>query len=430
MSMVWSGPKGDATWFKHDRFGMFIHWGLYALPARHEWVKNQERIPDEVYQKYFDHFDPDLYDPKAWARAAREAGIKYMVITTKHHEGFCLWDSRHTDYKATRTPCGRDLLRPMVDAFRAEGLRVGLYHSIIDWHHPEFPVDRFHPMRDNEAFKQANGGRDIRKYAEYLRNQVTELLTQYGPIDLVFFDFSYPGHNGKSRDDWQSQALLELVRRLQPNILVNDRLDLMDVDGGWDYRTPEQIVVREGVKLDGRPVLWETCQTFSGSWGYHRDEATWKSVDQLVQMLVDTVGKDGNLLLNVGPTARGEFDQRALDRLAGLGKWMRSNGRAIYGCGPAPAGTRAPQDCRLTYNPQTNRLYVHVFAWPMRTVLLDGLIGRVAYAQLLHDASEVRYVEAPERLLHWDANAKDTTVLELPVVKPDVTVPVVELFLK
>ena len=167
--------SGDASWFVDARLGMFIHWGLYALPARHEWVKNRERITDADYDRYLRHFDPDLYDPTAWARAAKSAGMKYFVITTKHHEGFCLWDSKHTDYKATMTPCGKDLLRPMVEAFRAEGLRVGFYHSLIDWHHPDFAVDRHHPMRDDAEARASNAQRDVRRYAAYLHAQVREL---------------------------------------------------------------------------------------------------------------------------------------------------------------------------------------------------------------------------------------------------------------
>ena len=423
-------PKGDWKWWVHDRFGMFIHWGLYTLPARHEWVKNRERITDEEYQKYFDHFNPDLYDPQAWARAAKEAGMKYFVITTKHHEGFCLWDSKYTDYKVTNTPYGKDLLRPMVEGFREEGLRVGFYHSLIDWHHPEFPVDRLHPMRDNAEFREKNKDREIKKYAEYLHAQVRELLTEFGQIDVLFLDFSYPGEDGKGREDWQSEKLIKMVRELQPHILINDRADLLDTDWGWDFRTPEQVVVREWPKVDGQRVLWETCQTFSGSWGYHRDEATWKSVEQLVQMLIDTVSKGGNLLLNVGPTARGEFDERAMDRLSGIGKWMKQHGRCIYGCTQAPEEFKAPQDCRLTYNPDTKRLYVHLFTWPFRALHLDGLAGKVEYAQLLNDASEIRFTIDPLGLLRWEGAAGDTITLKLPVQKPNVTVPVIELFLE
>lgn len=429
MAKCFSETKDEWKWWVQGRFGMFIHWGLYALPARHEWIKNHERISDEDYQRYFDHFNPDLYDPKAWARKARDAGMKYFVITTKHHEGFCLWDSKYTDYKVTNTPYGKDLLKPMVEAFRKEGLHVGFYHSLIDWHHPEFPVDHLHPMRDNKEFREKNKNRDIKKYAQYLHAQVRELLTKFGRVDYIFFDFSYPGEEGKGRNDWQSEKLLKMVRKLQPHILVNDRLNLNDVPGGWDFKTPEQFMVRQWMKVEGKPVFWETNQTFSGSWGYHRDEATWKSTEQLVEMLIDTVGKGGNFLLNVGPTARGEFDERTIDRLSGIGKWMRHHSRSIYGCTQAPEEFKTPEDCRLTYNPEMNRLYVHVFAWPFRELHLDGFAGKVKYAQLLNDASEIKFSE-PSRQEHMDKDApKDTIALQLPVKKPKVTVPVIELFL-
>ena len=420
---------GDASWFLHDRLGLFIHWGLYALPARHEWIKHRERITDEDYQKYFDHFDPDLYDPQAWAKAARAAGMKYFVITTKHHEGFCLWDTAQTDYKVTNTPYGKDLLGPMVDAFRSEGIKVGFYHSVIDWHHPDFPVDKLHPMRDNQEYRAANQNRDVRKYADYLHAQVRELLTQFGKIDMIFFDFSYPGEDGKGRDDWRSEELVAMVRSLQPGILINDRLDLMETDDGWDYRTPEQVVVQDWVKFNGRPVLWETCQTFSGSWGYHRDESSWKSVDQLVRILIDSVCYGGNLLLNVGPTARGEFDDRALERLGGLGTWMRRHGRAIYGCTQAPREFPVPQNSRLTYNSTTNRLYVHLYAWPYAELHLPGFAGKVKYAQLLNDASELPMIEREAWQDAFEDKQQNTLILQLPVQRPDVVVPVVELFL-
>ena len=409
---------------------MFIHWGIYALAARHEWVKNHERITDEEYRKYFDHFDPDLYDPAAWARMAKEAGMKYFVITTKHHDGFCLWDTKQGDYKVTNTPYGKDLIVPMVEAFRSEGLRVGFYHSLIDWHHPDFPVDLRHPMRDNHEYREANKNRDVGKYAKYLHAQVRELLTEFGRIDHLFLDFSYPGEDGKGRDDWGSEELVKMIRELQPEIMLNDRADLLDTDWGWDFKTPEQFMVREWVQVDGKPVLWETCQTFSGSWGYHRDEPTWKGVEQLIGMLIGTVSKGGNLLLNVGPTARGEFDERAMERLAGMGKWMGGHSRSIYGCTQAPEEFIPPENCLLTYNPETNRLYVHLLSWPIKELHLDGYAGKVEYAQLLNDASEVRFIGRMPHQIGLDSISHDTLTLELPVQKPNVAVPVIELFLK
>jgi len=417
---------GDTSWFVHDRFGLFIHWGLYALPARHEWVMQKEEIPVRDYERYMDYFDPDLYDPDRWAEAAAGAGMKYAVATTKHHEGFCLWDSALTDYKATNAPAGRDLIRPLVDAFRALGLRVGLYHSIIDWHHPQFVIDDVHSLRNHPEREQLNTQRDQKQYIEYLHGQVRELLTGFGRIDILWCDFSYP-ERGKGRADWDSPRLYRMIRELQPHVVLNDRLDL---DDGWDIRTPEQWQPQGWITVDGQPVVWEACQTFSGSWGYHRDEASWKSIGQLVRMLVDTVSKGGNLLLNVGPTGRGEFDRRALDRLQGMGEWMRVHGRSIYGCTQAPAGFAQPADCRLTWHPDRKRLYVHLFAWPFRHLHLPGYAGKIAYAQLLNDASEVPMQAVSEHHQRVEGIPADTVVLELPVLQPDTPVPVVELFLK
>jgi alpha-L-fucosidase len=421
---------GDTGWFVHDRFGLFIHWGIYALPARHEWVRNRERIRDEDYQRYVDHFYPDLYDPAAWAGQARSAGMKYVVVTTKHHDGFCLWDSALTAYKVTNTPWGQDLLRPLVDAFRAAGLKIGFYHSLIDWHHPAFPIDGLHPMRDDVAFREAQTHRDIRTYVTYLHGQTRELLTQFGTIDIMWFDFSYADRDwgwsrGKGTDDWQSERLMAMVRELQPGIIVNDRMGI-----GGDVKTPEQYQPRGWPQVDGTPVVWEACQTLNGSWGYDRDNLDWKSTEMLVRMLVDAVSKGGNMLLNVGPNARGEFEPRALERLRGIGDWMRLHNRSIYGC--TASDFVPPPDCRYTQN--GHRLYLHVFAWPFRHLHLDGLAGQVDYAQLLNDASEIKMLAIDPQ-----QHAQNTTLgglppgtltLELPVQKPPVAVPVIELFLK
>jgi alpha-L-fucosidase len=421
---------GDTRWFTHDRFGLFIHWGIYALPARHEWIKNREQISDAAYQRYFDHFDPDLYDPAVWAREAKNAGMRYVVVTTKHHDGFCLWDSALTDYKAPNTPARRDLLRPMLEAFRAEGFRAGFYHSVIDWHHPEFPIDGLHPQRDDIAFREAQQHRDIRKYASYLHGQTRELLTHFGKVDIMWFDFSYSQRDwgwskGKGKNDWQSEQLMTMVRELQPGIIVNDRLEI-----GGDLKTPEQYQPRGWLNVDGKPVLWEACQTLNGSWGYDRDNLDWKSVDMLIRMLVDTVSKGGNLLLNVGPTARGEFEPRALERLRGIGEWMRLHNRSIYGC--TASDHTPPPDCRYTQN--GNRLYLHMFAWPFRHVHLDGLAGRVEYAQLLNDASEIKMMVVDSHQQAQNTTmaglADGTLTLELPIQPPAVAVPVIELFLK
>lgn len=221
-SYVTKKTPGNTAWFTHDRFGMFIHWGLYSMPARHEWVKTRERTPEEVYDRYFQYFDPDLYDPKEWARQAKAAGMRYAVFTTKHHEGFCMFDSQYTDYKCTSTPAGRDLTREFVDAFRAEGIHIGFYYSLIDWHHPDFTIDVNHPRRDDPDAKEQNEGRDMHRYAEYMRNQIRELLTNYGKIDILWLDFSYSQRRGegdkawlggKGKDDWESEELIKLAQK-------------------------------------------------------------------------------------------------------------------------------------------------------------------------------------------------------------------------
>jgi alpha-L-fucosidase len=408
---------------------MFIHFGLYALPARHEWIQSREKIRPEDYQKYFDHFDPDLFDAKEWARKAKAAGMKYAVLTTKHHEGFCLFDSKFTDYKITNTAFGRDLVKEYTDAFRAEGLKVGFYYSLLDWHHPEFTIDHLHPMRSLPDAEQISARRDMKKYAEYMQNQVTELLTNYGKIDILWFDFSYPAApeslpwmKGKGKAEWQSEKLISIARALQPGIIIDNRADMEQ-----DLWTPEQLQVEEWVrhKETGQLVTWEACHTFSGSWGYYRDEQTWKSPEQLIAMLIKTVSLGGNLLMNVGPTARGCFDKRADKSLEVFGEWMKYHSRSIYGCTMAEPEFIAPNGCRLTQSEDGKRLYIHLLEYPYQTLFMPCLASRIEYAQFLHDGSEVKYNPAEG----FVCNAMDNIFL-LPTVKPDTLVPVIEVFLK
>ena len=431
------------AWWRHDRFGMFIHFGLYAVPARHEWVQSHEYVDPKAYEsKYMSRFNPDLFDAKEWAKLAKAAGMKYAVLTTKHHEGFCMWDTKTTDYKITNTEFGRDLVREYVDAFRAEGLKVGFYFSIKDWHHPDYTIDVTHPLRpkdrrdwSDEKFAELNKGKDWTRYRTYMWNQVDELLTQYGKIDIVWFDYTvkYPEHPnwGKCYKDWDAVNLVKHVRKLQPGIIIDNRLDLMDTDDGWDFVTPEQFKASAWPTVRGERVPWETCQTFSGSWGYFRDEMTWKSVPQLIGLLTETVSKGGNLIMNVGPTARGEFDERAKERLAGFARWMHWNSRSIYGCTVAPDGITAPNGTAVTYNPQTNRAYIHLYDYPMGYLPVEW-IDRVDYAQFLHDGSEIkiRTTKDVSRVHSQTGNTHQIGGLQTPMVKPNVDVPVVEVWLR
>jgi alpha-L-fucosidase len=411
-------------WWKDDRFGMFIHWGLYSQAARHEWVKHNEKIDNAGYQKYFDQFNPDNFDPQKWARQAKAAGMKYAVLTTKHHEGFCLFDSKFTDYKAPNTKAKRDLVREYVNAFRAQGLKVGFYYSLLDWHHPQYTIDEIHPQspadKSDASYAKLNKGRDMAKYRQYMRDQITELLTKYGKIDILWLDFSFPrkdGH-GKGKDEWGSVELLKLIRKLQPGIIVDNRLNLEEYKDGADFETPEQVSTAELAKYRGK--TWETCQTFSGSWGYYRDENTWKTHRQLLDLLITSVSNGGNLILNVGPTARGEFDYRATNALDSLAHWMHANSKSIYNCTFAPDTYKVPEGTKLTYNKAAGKLYVQLFSYPQGKLVLPGYKGKIKYAQFLNDSSE---------LLYKESNGDDLEVT-LPAQKPNYEIPVIELTLK
>ena len=255
-----------------------------------------------------------------------------------------------------------------------------------------------------------------------------ELLTEFGKIDILWFDFSYPRENmgmkGKGKEDWQSEKLLKMIRELMPDVIINNRLEITQ-----DIHTPEQFQPRGWIHVEGKPVVWEVCQTLNGSWGYDRDNLDWKSSEMLIKMLVDSVSKGGNLLLNVGPTARGQFESKAFERLHDIGEWMKHHSRSIYGA--TQSEFKPPQDCRFTQNEK--RLYLHIFSWPFKTIHLDNMADKVEYAQLLNDGSEVKMQRHDPKKTHSHMSEKidyKTLTLVLPIEKPDVSVPVVELFLK
>lgn len=377
--------------FRRDRFGMFIHWGLYAIPARGEWVRSHEQIRVEDYEQFFEEFDPYKYDPKAWARLAREAGMKYAVMTAKHHDGFCLFDSAYTDYKATNTKAGRDLIREYVEAFRAEGLKVGFYYSLLDWHHPDYPHygDRHHPMRDNPAYK--NDGRNFDNYLTYMHNQVRELMTNYGKIDILWFDFSYDDMRGET---WRATELIDMVRTLQPEVIIDNRLDIHGVEKEkgstepvytGDFKSPEQTIPAEGL-LDnqGRDLPWEACLTLNDHWGYCSADKNYKSAKTVIRMLTECVSKGGNLLLNVGPNAKGEIPRESVEILRQVGCWMEDNGESIYGCGKADV----PKPEWGRYTKKGNTYYAHIY--DISTSVLHFDVGReVEKVRLVSDASEL-----------------------------------------
>lgn len=383
------------SWFLHDRFGMFIHWGLYAIPARGEWVRSVEKISSEDYQQYFDEFNPTQFDPGVWARAAKNAGMKYAVLTAKHHDGFCLFDSRLTEYKATNTKAKRDLVREFLDAFREEGIKVGLYYSLIDWHHEDYPAfgDQHHPMRDNEAYRGKK--HDFSNYLRYMHGQVKELMTNYGRIDIIWFDFSYGNMTGET---WKATELMKMVRELQPHIIVDNRLEASGECSGTikslnpsfysgDFASPEQIIPPEGIVDEaGNPLPWEACITLNNNWGYHSSDIDFKSPCTVIRKLVECVSKNGNLILNVGPNAKGEIPEESLEKLNAIGKWMKANAQSIYGSGKSELDK--PEWGRYTQKGKV--LYAHIFEQSIGPINLRGLKGRIKKARLLSDGSEIK----------------------------------------
>ena len=383
-------------WFTEARFGMFIHYGLYSIPARGEWVMSDEEMSDDQYRKYFDAFDPCDLDMRQWAKAAKDAGMKYMVMTAKHHDGFCLYDSKYTDFKSTNTACHRDLIREYVDAVREQGLKVGLYFSLIDWRHPDFPhyKDRQHPMRNHPEC--GNEGRDFDRYLKYMHAQVRELMENYGKIDLLWLDFSYDGLRGEA---WKATELVSMIRSLQPDIILNNRLEVSGEGFGslaeghptpyhGDFITPEQMIPPAGLKDPaGNSLVWEACVTMNGHWGYCAQDHFFKPSSMLVRKLVECVSKGGNMILNVGPDAKGNFPKESVRILHEIGSFMRENGDSIYDCGACAA--RPEGMYRLTR--KGSRIYVHIFENTIGPFPVPGIPkNKVKGVRLLRDGSEVK----------------------------------------
>lgn len=403
-----AGSRKRSRWFCEDRFGMFIHWGLYAIPACGEWVMSERQMTVEEYRQYVEAFDPTDYDPRAWVRLAKEAGMKYVVLTAKHHDGFCLFDSQFTDYKATNTRAKRDLVREFVDACRQEGLKVGLYYSLIDWHHPDFPKygDRQHPMRNCQDYRDEKI--DFDRYLQYMHGQVRELVTGYGKLDLLWFDFSYDDMSGEK---WKACELIKMVRHYQPDVLIDNRLEgagdclgsiaeESPLSYSGDFASPEQVIPPEGIcDVKGEVIPWELCATMNNHWGYCHFDHEFKSSQMLIRKLVECVSKGGNMILNVGPDARGRIPEACVKILGEIGAWMRKNADSIYKCGIA--GLEKPEWGR--YTRRDNKLYAHIFEAPLGALALTGVkaeeIKRVSY---LADASLVNRSQAWNTTIYKD----------------------------
>ncbi len=383
-----------SQWWRDARYGMFIHWGAYAIPARGEWVRSTERITVEDYEQYIDAFVPDP-DFDEWADVAARAGMKYAVLTAKHHDGYALFDSKLSDYTTVKRGPQRDFVAEFLAAFRKRGIKVGLYFSVIDWYRDDFPHygDRQHPMRDNEAFKDHQP--NLETYREFMHGQVRELCTNYGQLDIMWYDFSYPGMEG---EDWGATDLVTMVRELQPGIILDNRLegsgerqgsivtDTPTVYSG-DFVSPEMMIPPYPVLCnDGTPVPWESCFTLNNNWGYVSGDQHWKSGTLMIHKLVEATAKDGNLLVNVGPDENGKIPQGSIDTLLEVGEWLEKNGASIYGCGSA--GLPKPDWGWYTKTVNSadgsQRLYAHIFDQPIGPLPLYGVeADEVADARVL-----------------------------------------------
>ncbi|HEY0947154.1 MAG TPA: alpha-L-fucosidase [Opitutaceae bacterium] len=392
--------KARLAWFKDARLGLFIHWGLYAIPAgqwpgrentnRGEWIMLQEKIPSAEYEKLAGQFNPVKFDAKAWVGLAKAAGMKYLVVTAKHHDGFCLYDSKLTDYDIVdATPFRRDPLRELAAACREAGIVFCIYYSLPDWHHPEFPAR--YSMRDFHG--APNPQADVGRYADYMHAQIRELLTNYGPVGIVWFDGGGSFANADRGQLLRGEDLRRMINTLQPAALINNR-------GGIpaDYGTPEQ---RIPGFMTGN--AFEVCMTLNRHWGYNRFDQEWKSPATVVRNIADIVSKGGNYLLNVGPTAEGVIPEESVRILREVGTWTSLNAEAIYGAGPTPFGDElgyedATRKDGKTGRPlwvdrnawrcttQPGRLYFHLLEWPAgESFTLPAFSNRVKRAYLLAD---------------------------------------------
>jgi len=355
-------------WWREARFGMFIHWGLYAVPAGEwkgktnyaEWIRNRAQIPVGEYEKFVGQFKPTRFNAERWAHMAKRAGMKYMVITSKHHDGFCMWPSKLTNFDVESTPLKIDVMGKLSQACQEEGVRFCMYHSIMDWHHPDYL-----PRRKWEAADRPADGAQYDRYVQYMKRQLAELVSRYHP-GVLWFD-------GEWEPTWthaRGVDLYQYVRSLDPNIIINNRVDKgrrgmegLTKQGEYrgDFGTPEQQIPATGIPGSD----WETCMTMNAHWGWNKHDTKWKSSTDLIRKLVDIASKGGNFLLNIGPKPDGTFPREALDRLEAIGRWMDVNGQAIHGTTASP--TARPTWGRITTKrlaDRKTRLFLHVFDWP------------------------------------------------------------------
>ncbi|MFN8254525.1 MAG: alpha-L-fucosidase [Bacteroidales bacterium] len=385
-------------WWREARFGMFIHWGLYAIPAGEwkgetnhaEWIRNTAKIPLEEYERFVSQFNPNKFNANEWAKLANEAGMKYIVITSKHHDGFCLFNTQYTDFDIMSTPFKRDIMGELSKACASNNLKMCWYHSIMDWHHPDYL-----PRRDWETSRTTEGA-DFDRFLEYLKNQLKELVTNYGKIGVLWFD----GEWEKTWNHQYGQAIYDYLRKMDPDLIINNRVDVgrdgmagisKSIEYAGDFGTPEQEVPARGIP----GMDWESCITMNNNWGYNKNDHNWKSTENIIKMLCDIVSKGGNLLLNVGPTAEGIFPPEAIERLKQIGGWMKINGDAIYGTEASPFSNLKWGRCTRKAVDGKTILYFHVFDFPKNNkITIPGLGNKVSKVYDMASKSNIAFKKA------------------------------------
>ena len=421
-------------WWREARFGMFVHWGLYAglagtwdgkpvaTKGGMEWIQQRVKADTDTYaQRALPLFQPVPGFAREWARLAKAAGCRYLVFTTKHHDGFALHDSKVSDYDAG-SKLNRDLVREIVAACRAEGLRVGFYHSVIDWHHDQYEYARSkqlpHPLKGQPY---PNGTRNHAKYLDYLHAEVNELVSNYGQVDILWWDYSAVDFEGD--EAWRATDLMRLVRAKQPMVVMNNRL-YRTPEAGWkgmgtegyapqldprfgDFITPEQHIPATGMP----GVDWETCMTLNTTWGFSDHDHAWKSAETLIRNLVDIASKGGNYLLNIGPKGDGTLTPETVKAFQAIGAWMKVNGESIYATTASPFALLPWGRCTR----KDNMLYLHVFDWPANGTLDIPLKNKVRSAKLL---------AAPDAKIPATASSEGVR-LQLPSAAPDVIATVI-----
>ncbi len=377
----------NRAWFQQARFGLFIHWGVYSVLGDGEWAMNNQQIPIKAYEKLPGFFNPTEYDAKAWVQMAKDAGMKYITITTKHHDGFAMWDSKVSDYNIVKkTPYGKDIIKMLADECRKEGIKLFFYHSQLDWHHPDYYPRGF--TGGSYTGREEKG--DMNKYLDYMDAQLTELLTQYGDVGGIWFD----GMWDKKDADWRLDKTYGLIHRLQPAALVGSNHHVAAY-AGEDFQMFEKDLPGHNTtgfapeqKVSDLPK--EICETINNSWGFHLKDDHHKSVKDIIQYLVKAAGYDANLLLNVGPMPNGKIQPEHVDRLKQVGAWLSTYGETIYGTRGGPLSSR---DWGVTTQ-KGNKVYVHILQWTDESLTIPSWGKKIKSAKLFADQSPIKFVES------------------------------------